>query len=155
MGLDTSHNCWHGPYSAFMRWRTEIAKQIGIPLQMMEGFYDWQKITQEDRDKLGSLIMNKDGTHAEWATELLRAAVEQLPLRWDAFKPSPLHKLLNHSDCEGEIAWEDCDAIAYALVALLPTLPDSGTPWGMVGITKQFIAGLRDAASKKENVDFH
>lgn len=21
MGLDTSHNCWHGPYSMFMRWR--------------------------------------------------------------------------------------------------------------------------------------
>jgi hypothetical protein len=21
MGLDTSHDCWHGPYSAFMRWR--------------------------------------------------------------------------------------------------------------------------------------
>lgn len=21
MGLDTSHDCWHGPYSQFMRWR--------------------------------------------------------------------------------------------------------------------------------------
>ena len=25
MGLDTTHDCWHGPYSMFMRWRTAIA----------------------------------------------------------------------------------------------------------------------------------
>lgn len=24
MGLDTSHDCWHGPYSSFMEWREEL-----------------------------------------------------------------------------------------------------------------------------------
>lgn len=23
MGLDTSHDCWHGAYSAFTRWRQQ------------------------------------------------------------------------------------------------------------------------------------
>lgn len=39
MGLDTTHNAWHGPYSSFMQWRIEIAKHIGIPdLSQMEYF---------------------------------------------------------------------------------------------------------------------
>ena len=25
MGLDTSHDCWHGPYSAFMRWPVDLS----------------------------------------------------------------------------------------------------------------------------------
>ena len=25
MGLDCSHNAWHGAYSAFMRWRQKLA----------------------------------------------------------------------------------------------------------------------------------
>lgn len=40
MGLDISHNAWHGAYSAFNRYRTEIAKQIGIDLNKMDGFTD-------------------------------------------------------------------------------------------------------------------
>ena len=41
MGLDTSHDCWHGPYSAFMSFRTAIARLVGIPnLREMEGFCD-------------------------------------------------------------------------------------------------------------------
>lgn len=38
MGLDISHGAWHGAYSAFNRYRTEIARQIGIHLNSMEGF---------------------------------------------------------------------------------------------------------------------
>lgn len=29
MGLDTTHNCWHGPYSAFHRFRTHLARAAG------------------------------------------------------------------------------------------------------------------------------
>ena len=40
MGLDTSHNAWHGAYSAFMTWRKKIAHLAGFPpLELMEGFY--------------------------------------------------------------------------------------------------------------------
>ena len=30
MGLDTSHDCWHGPYSFFNNWRRAVAEAIGI-----------------------------------------------------------------------------------------------------------------------------
>lgn len=40
MGLDTTHGCWHGAYSAFMRWREKLAEVAGLPpLMLMEGFY--------------------------------------------------------------------------------------------------------------------
>ena len=38
MGLDTTHDAWSGPYTAFDRWRRWVAKQEGIPLDLMEGF---------------------------------------------------------------------------------------------------------------------
>lgn len=39
MGLDTSHDAWHGGYGSFNIWREEIAKLSGIPkLSEMEGF---------------------------------------------------------------------------------------------------------------------
>jgi hypothetical protein len=41
MGLDISHGCWEGAYSAFMRWRQQIAEVAGIPLMLMDGFCEW------------------------------------------------------------------------------------------------------------------
>lgn len=39
MGLDTTHNAWHGSYSSFMSWRIEVAKKsMGISLRDMVGF---------------------------------------------------------------------------------------------------------------------
>lgn len=38
MGLDTSHNCWHGPYSAFNRFRYSLGYQIGINLDDYDGY---------------------------------------------------------------------------------------------------------------------
>ena len=38
MGLDTSHNCWHGPYSSFNRFRHWVAENIGINLDEYIGF---------------------------------------------------------------------------------------------------------------------
>lgn len=38
MGLDTTHNAFHGPYSSFGQFRTKLAEHIGITLADMEGF---------------------------------------------------------------------------------------------------------------------
>ena len=38
MGLDTSHDCYHGSYGYFHQWRKEIAKTVGIDLSLMNGF---------------------------------------------------------------------------------------------------------------------
>lgn len=45
MGLDTSHDAWHGSYSSFHKWRKIIANRAGYPpLDSMVGFggtQDW------------------------------------------------------------------------------------------------------------------
>lgn len=46
MGLDTTHNAWHGAYSRFHRWRVAVANAIGINIDEMEGFggtKDWDQ----------------------------------------------------------------------------------------------------------------
>ena len=142
MGLDTSHGCWHGAYPAFGRWREEIARAAGLPpLEFMEGFYDE-----------GSVFWDSCGRR-----DVSRLA-EDLPIRWDCLRPSPLFTLLHHSDCEGEIAWEECAAIADALEELLPKLPteeDGGHFGDWRETTQGFIDGLRLAAECQENVEFH
>ena len=117
MGLDTSHNCWHGPYSSFMRWRMAVCKAAGLgDLLQYEGF-GLSKTKQFDAS-------------------------------------DPLTILLWHSDCDGEIAYTDCTALARRLEEILPKLDPSGESGRTVEHTRQFIAGLLTAAKAKENVDF-
>lgn len=147
MGLDTSHDCWHGAYSAFMRWRTKIAEVAGLPpLMFMEGF--WQR--GDYTDPLRAYAK-------EWP-ELAENFYRSLPIRWEALKPDPLHVLLYHSDCDGEIDAADCGPIADSLERLLPLMP-AGDGGGHIGSwhdkTAQFIAGLRAAAAAGEAVKFH
>lgn len=152
MGLDTTHGAWHGSYSAFARWRTEIAKHLGIPLELMEGFYD------EKSHNPFTLLNYKYPKGDELEMSAIRRIAKNFPLLWDAFKPNPLHELLYHSDCDGLIEWEKCKAIADELEKLLPELPDEDSG-GHVGPmkekTKTFIDGLLLAYERKENLEFH
>lgn len=135
MGLDCSHDAWHGAYSAFDRWRQKLAEVAGLPpLDLMDGFYGSRcRLKYPDIDS-------------------------KLPISWDCLKPSPLHELLSHSDCDGEIAPDRCGPIADALEALIPLLPDEEDT-GHIGIwkekTAQFVKGLRAAAAAGEPLDFH
>jgi len=164
MGLDTSHGCWHGAYSAFMRWRTEIAKAAGIPLMFMDGFHrcppDHHPLViagreqRAERDRGGPVLGPKWDALADWALD----HDDLLPLSWSLFKGHPLVPLLNHSDCEGSIASADCGPLADALESLLPKLPQ-GSGGGHIGDwrekTQTFIDGLRRAATAGEDVGFH
>jgi hypothetical protein len=119
MGLDTSHDCWHGAYSAFGRWRQKLCEIAGYgQLESHVGF----------------------GGITPWPTD------------------DPLCKLLDHSDCDGEILVEDCAPLAARLTELLPALKRSGEGGGHVGsyygTTVQFICGLLKASSNNENVTF-
>jgi hypothetical protein len=148
MGLDTSHDAWHGAYSAFMRWREMICKVAGMPpLQMMEGFWE----AGSYRDPSCTLMNEHDKKHVS-------QFLADLPIKWEALKPSPLHVLLHHSDCDGEIAAEDCGPIADELEKLLPLLP-KGDSGGHIGDycdkTQAFIDGCRKAVAANEPLDFH
>lgn len=59
MGLDTTHDAWHGAYSSFNQWRKWIALQIGIDLYKMEGFggeISWDTV----KDDLKYLLNHSD-----------------------------------------------------------------------------------------------
>jgi hypothetical protein len=155
MGLDTTHDAWHGAYSAFMRWRTEIAKVAGLPpLDLMEGFYGGQQ-----RRAGGSMIPTfYIGPNTDELTRNCITRLDaQLPIKWEALRPSPLHELLFHSDCDGEIPAESCGPIADALEELLPKLEgDLGGHIGDVRAkTQKFIDGCRRAAAAGEPLGFH
>lgn len=150
MGLDTTHNAWHGAYSAFNRWRTEIARVAGLPpLDFMEGFYG-----EDYRDPIYWANQHHQDSSCP---NRYQHITDSLPIKWDCLKPSPLHELLAHSDCDGKIAWRQCGRIANALEKLIPLLP-SGEAGGHIGNwrdkTAQFVTGLRAAHKAKEALEF-
>lgn len=156
MGLDCSHNAWHGAYSAFMRWRQKIAEVAGLPpLEFMDGFY-------VPLNGSGATLYHGISTNASaYGTDsrpFLAHIDDRLPISWDCLKPSALHELLYHSDCDGEIAADHCGPIADELEALIPLLPDD-EDGGHIGNwrekTQQFVDGLRAAAAAGEPLDFH
>lgn len=120
-----------------------VAMAAGFPpLLAMQGFHE-------------AYPRHRDAEHRA-AAKVAQWRGQTAPIAWDAFSDDPLALLLNHSDCEGEIAVEHCIPIAERLEAILPLLPvgDVGgfTWWD---ITAQFARGLRRAAASGEAVEFH
>lgn len=141
MGLDTTHDAWHGAYGAFSRWRDKLAEAAGYALAEVKddtfpGAYrttvllDWGHLKTDD-DLFGE---------------------------WEETPDDPLIVLIAHSDCEGVIHPEQAAPLADRLEELLPSLPDGDAP-GHIGNwrekTQKFIDGLRDAVSKGEDLEFH
>lgn len=92
-------------------------------------------------------------TFHAWRCEVANAA--GFP-NWDCPKTDPLTILLNHSDCDGEISWEDCKDIADRLIELMPKIDEEvwGNVWKRRTRTQCFIDGLMLAHSKQENLEF-
>lgn len=60
MGLDTSHDAWHGAYSSFNRFRTNIAKAIGFNINEFEGYGGSLKFDNIQQPGIRSLINHSD-----------------------------------------------------------------------------------------------
>lgn len=160
MGLNISHGTWHGAYSAFMRWRVEIARCIGVPLEFMEGFYS------NDANSSGPALTlrvladaevrsNPSGTYR--AADSLKRSFEVFPIPWSILRPDPLHALLHHSDCDGHLTPTQAAKIADRLAEIMPLIKDEDGN-GHVGNfrvkTQTFIDGCRRAASANERLRF-
>lgn len=97
MGLDTTHNAWHGPYSSFNDFRRSIIKAYNdTDLFEYEGY--------ESRCK-------KDLDKPSPSTPLTN------------IEDRGLFLLSDHSDCEGDIKWADCGLLANSIVKLFTKLP--------------------------------
>jgi hypothetical protein len=142
MGLWVSHDCWIGAYSAFTRWRNELARAAGY------------KILDPTAEDIAA------GTYGPY-----------VDLHWDVFEEKnyqgewdnppgddPLLFLLVHSDCDGVIHPEQGIHIARRLDSLLPLLNNTEAIGhirpSMRAKTQQFIDGLKAAAAAGEDVEF-
>lgn len=132
MGLDTSHGCWHGAYSAFSRFRQLLAEAAG---------YD--------------IVQDKHYRYADLQWD--QFTEENLQGEWDRYPEDPLIVLLAHSDCDGYIDPDIAPHLADRIEDLIPELPDwgAGHLYNPRAQAKRFAEGLREAASKKEQVQFH
>lgn len=132
MGLDTSHGCWHGPYSAFKAFRDQVkiaAKEHydyepnydGHPPRAFMGWWDPQ--------------MDPEGHSYEHILDVFFV----------------------HSDCEGWIFPQDAGLLADALDALVGYMPETdGLAWSTDRQRlRDFVTGLREAAEEWMPVRFH
>lgn len=134
MGLDTSHDCFHGPYSQFNQWREWLNLFI---MRERGGTGD---TTAEEIGHMGATYNAYNTAYAQGLY---------------ADQSVPLNVLMQHSDCDGEIPADVCAALADDLQRIADRfMPERGTYDMMRPTTMRFIAGLRDAAANNEPVVF-
>jgi hypothetical protein len=135
MGLDTSHDCWHGSYSSFSQWRRylgELARiqyksfemDLGFKYKYMEPDIDWSIYTKQN-----------------------------IKGKWKETPKDPIMILICHSDCEGSIKIEQLKPLKDRLEELLPLMDPLNEYF--IGKTKSFIKGLEKAIQANEDVEFH
>lgn len=73
-----------------------------------------------------------------------------IPLKWESFKPSPIHKLLYHSDCDGHINLTDVRRMIPKLEDLLDANEDSEFQKTL----QTFIDGAKLAVDNKQRLEF-
>lgn len=131
MGLDTSHDAFHGAYSAFNRLRTFALRSIGG---------SWPPHPQE---------WDLPGSEAQMWLIPRDFSPEAHPGIWEFF---------NHSDCDGEIDPEMCAKVADDLETyVLPRMLDingHGHLGGYRDAMERFIAGCRLAHERGEPLIF-
>ena len=136
MGLDVSHDCFHGAYSAFNRFRQSVARACGGSFPPHEP---------------GAL--NTDGKPYETWSWYYESEIVPAEHR------DGMRLLLAHSDCDGELAPQEAEMVAGFLdwVADRMTgemgghLQKYGT---MADLARGFARGCRQAAEAGETVTF-
>lgn len=135
MGLDTSHDCWHGPYSAFMRFRQRL----------------WQLAMRERDEKAGGrasqapdLMDTKEYMGKPGAPSLHHFLPVTDPLVW----------FFDHSDCDGFIAAELTLPMAQRMEDLTKQMSERALYDDIRPALDRFIKGLRLAGARKQKVTF-
>jgi hypothetical protein len=126
MGLDTSHNAWHGPYSSFNRFRYWLAEKAGINLNEYLGY-----------------------GHASATKELTSIDHKLMPL----FNHSDCEGELTPLECK-QIA-EGIDEVLKNISKEEIEHPENTYSFSNYNKAKQFRDGCVLAHSLNENIDFH
>ena len=125
MGLNTSYDCWNGPYSSFNNFRKHLAKQIGLDL---DEYVEYSMPLRHDTCNRTKTL--KDVKHN-------------------------LIPLLNHSDCEGKLTIAQCKKIVNGLNDVLCYFNDEEVYPTFRDDVIQFRDGCIQAIIDNKPVEFH
>ncbi len=153
MGLDITHDCYHGGFHTFNYWRIWLAKQIGLPLDMMQGHTGYYVTTEEVdaiRKQLGADCYNEP-LHSGY--QVLRHMQDCKGISWQSIS-DPLKILLDHSDCDGCIRWHNAGKIALRLLLIIRQSKDDPDYSQWYETTKRFALGCCQAYQQRENILF-
>lgn len=138
MGLDVTHDAWHGAYSAFNRFRAAVCAAAGgsWPPHPHGAELEGEPLTDQNRWYVPDSV-----TREAWPG---------------------LYAFLCSGDCEGSFPPEVCLQMAADLERLLPALDAMGADWGHLGraggpggAARTYIEGCRLAASLGEELGYH
>ena len=96
MGLDTTHDCWHGPYSMFMRWRKALHRYTA-PNSLHALEEAWESGDYADQSEPINVLMGHSDCDGEIPAEMcgpladaLQTVVERMPQRgiYDEARPA-------------------------------------------------------------------
>lgn len=138
MGLDTTHECWHGPYSHFNQWRIAVQIAAGWTLDFMPY-----------KSPGGRDLESAEARHLAW--ELFEEPNYQG--FWTTDPADVLVVLIVHSDCDGVIPHRFCAPLSGVLRALAEKMCAPGDSWERLA-TIQFAEGLMLAHRRGEDVEF-
>lgn len=151
MGLDTSHDAFHGGYGSYLILRQSLMAAAGYrQTKEYPPTYEWD----------GDPDFDLPGNKTLWD----RAAMGEVDL--DEWPFDPVLYLWAHQDCDGVIPPAMAGRIAERIEELLPKLNDAtltfAPAWGVESPTGrsttsmaiQFAKGLRTASDAGEEVVF-
>ena len=99
MGLDTTHDCWHGPYSMFMRWREQLHRYYTAPDPTRSLVQAWDAGDYADQSIPINVLMNHsdcdgiiEANMCEPLADALQEIVDKMPERgvYDEARPATL-----------------------------------------------------------------
>jgi hypothetical protein len=138
MGLDITHDCWHGAYSGFAIFRETVGRAAGMPYYNGSLDIDWEQITEAQ-------------IAGDWADQPCVTRVGYDPPLTD-----PVLYLLIHSDCDGKLRCKYLKDLKARLEELVPKFNElTGGYHYCEGRLDQFIEGLDDAIKRGDDVEFH
>lgn len=126
MGLDTSHNAWHGPYSSFNNFRKWLASKINVDLNEYIGYMNPNatKEIESINHKIMPLL-----NHSDCEGDLTPAECLQIA--------EGIDEILNN------LSKDEIDH------------PENQHHFSNYNKAKQFRDGCLFAHSKNENIEFH
>ena len=154
MGLDTTHDAWHGSYSGFALWRNDLARVLGWGTEVTPHSTTTYAIPEgrvPQQDPLPDETHTVDGeTYTiRWSEHYGNSVWLG---HWDTDPADVIDVLMIHSDCDGIIPHRFMERLCHRLMDVMEQQePDS---WERKA-TGQFCVGLIEAHIRGEDIEFH